>query len=158
MREIIAREIFAQACRNLRIRLKRNHASLGPHQARSDQRKVSDIRTEIIKRHAWPKMIHQRLLDLRLADPPLDVLPRARIDAYPKASRGAVLNLNPDEGIAREKLAAGPTEEIADDGNAAQFSEGRSIAQEKVRETVARFPHFISPQGSCREPGRPCRS
>jgi len=71
-------------------------------------------------------MIHQRLLDLRLADPPLDVLPRARIDAYPKASRGAVLNLNPDEGIAREKLAAGPTEEIADDGTRRSSAKGEA--------------------------------
>src|SRR5579859_836209 len=107
--ELIAGEILSQPVGNFGIGFEGNDATFGTDQARGHQRKESDVRADVVKRHSRPQMVNEGLLHLRLTDSLLYILAGAGIQANPEAFGGAALYLHPDEGVAGDKFPAAPT-------------------------------------------------
>jgi hypothetical protein len=58
--------MLAQSPRHFRIGFERHHTPAFPHQPRRQQRKKSDVRSNIVKSHSGPQMQPQSFLYFRL--------------------------------------------------------------------------------------------
>jgi hypothetical protein len=89
--------VFAEARRNLWIGFERYHTAIFPDDSRGKKREETNIRTDIVKNHAGPKILLQGSLYFRLAVA-FEVSPSgARIQMQPQSLRGTALDLHPSQ-------------------------------------------------------------
>src|SRR5262249_26879236 len=156
--KFVVGQISAQASGNFGIGLESNHAAGGTDEARCHERKETNVGTQVVECHAGAEIFLDGVLNGGLADTEAHILAGTRIQANRETCGWPIFDLPPDKGATGHKQAAGPTEKVANNGNAAEPGERRRDAEKEIRKAAAPFNHFISPPKSYRGPGHPCRS
>src|SRR5258708_4455176 len=119
-------------------------------QAVGKERKESNVRANIIERHAGAKVLLQGILHVWFRGALQRIVAGARVQPQPNAGSRATLNLHPRERASRHNGCGSPAQASANDGNPAQAAERRRVSQKSLRQTIVGLRHAISPRGSCR--------